>query len=387
MEGVKPVIYVKLKRALYGTLNASLLFWKDLTTELKGWGFTINPYDECVANKTINGKQCTVLWHVDDLKISHVDSGVVDSILEKLNGRYGKDSPLVTTRGKVHEYLGMTLDYSNKGEVMVKMYDYEDEIVEGSHNDMIGHATSPAADHLYEVNNQNPTLLDEEKAKYFHTTTAKLLFLSKRARPDLHQGVGFLTTRVRSPDDDDWKKLGRVIKYLRLNKHLPLTLRADDARVMKWWIDASFAVHPDMKSHMGGNGSLGKGSFYTTSNRQKLNTKSSTEAELVGIDDLMPMILWSRYFLQAQGYKMGASKVYQDNQSTMLLAKNGCASSGKRTRHINIRYFLVKDRVKSGEIEVEYCPTNAMIADYLTKPLQGIKFRWFRDQVLNIATK
>ena len=108
-----------------------------------------------------------------------------------------------------------------------------------------------------------------------------------------------------------------------------------------------------MKSHTGGNGYLGKGSLYTTSTRQKLNTKISTEVELVGVNDPMPMILWSRYFLISQVYKMGASKLYQDNQSTMLLAKNGRESSGKRNRHINIRLFLVKDRVKSGDIEIE----------------------------------
>ena len=71
----------------------------------------------------------------------------------------------------------------------------------------------------------------------------------------------------------------------------------------------------------------------------------------------------------------------------MLLAKNGQASSGKRTRHFNIRLFLVKDRVKSRDIEIEYCPTDLMIVYYLTKPLQGMKFRWFRDQVLNIQSK
>ena len=164
-EGGKPVIYVRLKKALYGTLNASLLFWKDPTAELKVWGFAVNPYDECVVNKTINGKQCTILWHVDDLKISHVDSKVVDSVLGKLGERYGKDASLVRTRGKVHEYLGMTLDFSSKGEVMIKMYDNEDEIVDGAPDDMEGHATSPAADHLYEVNNSTPILLDKEKAK------------------------------------------------------------------------------------------------------------------------------------------------------------------------------------------------------------------------------
>ena len=83
-EGGKPVIYVRLKKALYGTLNASLILRKDLMADLKGWGFAINPYDECVANNTVNGKQCTILWHVEDLKISHVDSKVVDSVFGKL---------------------------------------------------------------------------------------------------------------------------------------------------------------------------------------------------------------------------------------------------------------------------------------------------------------
>ena len=118
-----------------------------------------------MINKTINGKQCTILWHVDDLKISHVNSKVVNSVLGKLGERYGKDAPLLTTRGKLHKYLGMTLDLSSKGEVMIKMYDYEDKIVDGELDDMEGHATSPAADHIYEVNNSTPVLLDEEKAK------------------------------------------------------------------------------------------------------------------------------------------------------------------------------------------------------------------------------
>ena len=76
------------------------------------------------------------------------------------------------------------------------------------------------------------------------------------------------------------------------------------------------------------------------SRKQKLNTKSSTEAELVGIDDVMPQILWTRYFLMGQGFNVTDNILYQDNQSTIKLATNGCASSGKRTRHINIRYFF-----------------------------------------------
>jgi hypothetical protein len=153
--------------------------------------------------------------------------------------------------------------------------------------------------------------------------------------------------------------------------------------VIKWHVDGSFAVHNDMKSHTGATMSLGKGSAYATSRKQKLNTKSSTEAELVGVDDVMSQVLWTRYFLEAQGYDVIESKVFQDNQSAMLLEKNGRGSSSKRTRHINIRYFFVTDRVKSKEVSIEYCPTGEMTGDFFTKPLQGSPFRKFRDRVMN----
>jgi len=71
------------------------------------WGFKINEYDRCVTNKVINGKQCTIIWHVDDLKISHVDPKVVKDVIEKLEKKFWQESPLVTSQGKTIEYLGM----------------------------------------------------------------------------------------------------------------------------------------------------------------------------------------------------------------------------------------------------------------------------------------
>ena len=97
--------------------------------------------------------------------------------------------------------------------------------------------------------------------------------------------------------------------------------------VIKWWVDASFAVHLDIHSHMGGTMSLGKSSAYSTSMQHKINTKSSTEAKLVAINDVVPLILWTWYFLETQGYEMHKNTVFQDNQSTILLEKNGKHSS------------------------------------------------------------
>jgi hypothetical protein len=94
VENSKKSLYVQLKKALCGTLQAALLFWKKLTAQLQEWGFTINPYDWCVANRTVNGSQCTVVWHVDDLKISHLDPAVITHVIGKLSEVFGEEASL-----------------------------------------------------------------------------------------------------------------------------------------------------------------------------------------------------------------------------------------------------------------------------------------------------
>jgi Reverse transcriptase (RNA-dependent DNA polymerase) len=383
MERGKKTVYVRLVKALYGTLKAAMLFWKKLTGILHGWGFETNPYDPCVANKMVNGKQCTIVWHVDDLKISHEEKDVVSGVIKQLEEEFGKEAPLTINRTKIHNYLGMTLDFSTEGKVRFIMEDYVAGILNDAPDDMDGMAINSAGSHLFDVN-EAAEKLDQPTADYFHRTVARLLFLCKRARPDIQPAVVFLCSRVQKPDVDDYKKLARVIRYLRGTADMPLTLESDGANIIKWWADASFAVHPDMKSHTGGTMSLGKGAVYSMSTRQKINTKSSTEAELVGANDVMGQLLWTQYFLREQGYGSTETILYQDNKSAILLAENGRASSSKRTRHLNIRYFFITDRVADKDLTIEYCPTKEMLADYFTKPLQGALFRKLRDELMNL---
>ena len=144
------------------------------------------------------------------------------------------------------------------------------------------------------------------------------------------------------PTYDDWKKLGRCVRYLAATKDLPLTLEASGNGTIKWWVDAS--VHANMRSHTGANMTLGKGSPYPISSEQKINTVSSTEAELVGISDAMKLIIWSRLFIESQRFTDNV--LYQD---TILLANNGKHSSTRNTKHINIRKFLIIDNVREKE--------------------------------------
>jgi hypothetical protein len=189
---------------------------------------------------------------------------------------------------------------------------------------------------------------------------------------------------VSPTDTDDYRKLGRRMKYLQATIGLPLILAMDKSGKIRWYIDAAFAVHNDMKSHTGAMMTLGQGAANAQLSKQKLNTKSSTESEFVGVDDVISQVIWTKYFLEAQDELVEDNIVYQDNQSTIKLEKNDTKSSGKRTRHINIQYFFDTDRIAAGGLNVEYCPTLDMIGHYFTKPLQGNLFRKFRNTILGI---
>jgi hypothetical protein len=155
-------------------------------------------------------------------------------VYSSLSEEFGKEAPLTVTRGKVHDYLGMQLNFSEQKKVKVSMFDYIDSMLKELPDDMDGEALTPAGNHLFQVNESDPECLSTELADLFHHYTAKLLFLCKRARPDIQLAVAFLTTRVKAPDTDDYKKLGRVMKYLRATKDMPLTLEADDTQIIKW---------------------------------------------------------------------------------------------------------------------------------------------------------
>ena len=129
---------------------------------------------------------------------------------------------------------------------------------------------------------------------------------------------------------------------------------------------------------------MGKGFIYSVTTGQKLVARIVTESQLIGVHDVMPQIIWTSYFLQAQGQEIATNLLYQENMSLILLEKNGRRSRTQRTRHIDIRYFFVKDRVESGEVHIEHCPTLDMLADYFSKPLQGALFYKLRDLTMNI---
>jgi hypothetical protein len=317
----------------------------------------------------VNGRQHTVTWHVDDLKSSHVDPKVNDEFLEWLKKKYASDEigEVKAVRGHRHDYLAMVLDYSRPGVLTVDMTKYVTSMVEDFPAKLEGVGRFPWTNKLFNVD-PNSKKLDGERAGIFHTFVMK--------------GIAFLATRTSEPTENDWAKLVKIMLFLKATQDEVTEMKADDTQTIRWYVDAAFAVHKDYKSHTGATMTLGEGVLCSVSTKQKVMSRSSTEAELVGVDDVISKVLWSKLFIEAQGFQVKTTVIYRDNTSSMKLEENGKASSGKRTRHFNIKYFYITDLIQRNEVRIEYCPTDAMVADYMTKPLVGDKFFHFRDHIM-----
>ena len=135
-------MYAEAKKAIYGTLKASLLFWAKLSKSLEEMGYQRNEYDWCVMKKIIDNKQWYVLCHVND-------PAIFSSTLADIDAEYGKISKMTITRGKVHKYLGMTFDYSSPGNLIFSMIDYIGKMLDDISEDMKGESATPAAHHLF----------------------------------------------------------------------------------------------------------------------------------------------------------------------------------------------------------------------------------------------
>jgi hypothetical protein len=282
-------------------------------------GFMLNPYDPCVANCMINGKQCTIAWYVDDNIITHEDVNIVSEVVTLIEARFGKMS---VTRGKEHDFLGMNIVFNDDGTVAIGMKQYIREAINDFGEDVSKCVTSPATKALFTIDSDS-TLLQQTQKERFHRIVQKLLYLSHRGWPDIQLTISFLCTRVSRSTTQDWAKLKQLLQYLNDTNELRRILGADDLSVLQTWVDASYAVHEDMKSHTGGAILFGTGAVLCKSTKQKLNTKSSTKAEVVGASDYIPNTIWLRMFLEAQGYSVTSNILYQDNQSAMRLEKNG----------------------------------------------------------------
>jgi hypothetical protein len=241
-------------------------------------------------------------------------------------------------------------------------------------------ARTPSSKELFNVGN------DEKPAdkQTFISCVMSLMYVAKRTRPDILKEVVYLATRCSEANESDMNKLLRVLKYLNGTKQYGIRFKKQSDRNYYVFVDASYGVHKDAKGHTGIiiQRGLEGGIIFSKSSKQKLVGKSSTENELIALFDGCKFVEWLRNIVSELGFEqLKPTIVYQDNKSTIALVEKGFGAFGK-TKHINMRFFSIKELITNKSIELKHLSTMDMLADILTKPLVGQDFVRLRNRLV-----
>jgi hypothetical protein len=367
-------IVVQLLRALYGLIESSVLWYDELSCTLQENGYAVNQFERCVFTKEERGEIVSIIGvFVDDLLIL----AKKDEYIQLYGNLLAKYKEVKMSRDPQLNYLGMVLDYSTPQEVSISMPSFVQDLLKDA---APGTAKTPAANDLYEVGESE--LLDHDKKVAFHSDTAKLLYMAKRTRPDLLFALSYLTTRVKEPTVRDEEKLNRVFKYIRYTSEMGLRMafNSNDQLSYYTYIDSSHGIHQDMRGHSGVCITFGGACILGKSTKHKINSKSSAESELIALSDHAGIAIHGQRFLKSLKIDT-ACIIYQDNTSTKEMITN--QNINDKSKHIKIRYYWLKERVREGEVIIQYIPTDQMLADLMTKSVQGKLFIELRDKVLN----
>ena len=371
-------IIVKLLRALYGCLESARLWYNHISTFLISIGFVKSNYDECVFTQFHEDDLVEIGMFVDDFIITSKNINHIKNFENILKERFKE---ITINHGKVHNYLGMQFDFTQPSTVKINMPNYVDNLLK--EYKVIKFKKYPSQLNLFTINDQ--ALLPKEKQDFLHSGVAKLLYLSTRTRPDISLAVNFLCTRVNKFTLDDESKFFNILEYLNYSKNIGLILKSNenDNIDIKVYADASFGICEATRCGQTGicvmvNNSL----ILWKSMKQKIVTKSSTESELVAAADSVSYSYQIKNLLSEFGYKDLKINIQQDNLSTIQMIINNKPTS-QRTRHIDLKYFFLRNRENMKDIKVNYTPTNLMIADIMTKPLIGKQFYFLRNLLTN----
>ena len=270
-------LLVKLKKALYGCRQSGRLWYNCLSSFLIKLGFVMNAKDACVFNLVRNGVQLSLLFHVDDVLMTSVKNENIIWLQSAIKSQFLE---IKEQNGDNITYLGMQLESLEGGSLKISMNNLLSELIVGRTRN----PPTPANENLFVINDGSGEL-DNAGKQSFHSLVAKLLYLSRMVRPDIAVAVAYLTTRVKSPNQNDLLKLQRVLDYLSATKDTKLIISDVPFTHVDGLIDASFALHEDGKSHTGFIIELGGTPVSFGSTKQHIITVNSTEAELVALSD------------------------------------------------------------------------------------------------------
>jgi hypothetical protein len=358
-------LYAQMMKAMYGCVQASLLWHRLLVKVLKEIGFEQCQVDPCVMRLVDGLFVNVILIYVDDLLL-FATKRVVNMVLQKLKDKF---QWLTVERGIITmSFLSMQLVFGQEY-IIIDMVFYLEKILDGIKG--LNRQSLPGTRNVFQVD-KDAVLLTSEEAGFFHTITAKLLYLAKRARPDILTVISFLCTRVKEPTVEDNDKLRHLLGYLHGTRGQVLTINKprDDQLVM--YVDAAYALHEKGESHSGVVIALGGVVVFVSSKKQKCVAKSPTDAEVIALSDNIDLIRLFAEFLEfIRNEKVNKLIIFEDCKACIDLAMN--AGGQMRTKQMRSRVYRSKEFFDAKEAVLVYVSTERMWADGASKPLSVVK--------------
>jgi len=372
---------MQMTNYIYGHPEANAAFKKLLDNTLLDIGCTQLISDDCVFKYTgSNGKRLLIGINVDDGLISCPDINILHEFIDKLQQKLP-----ITVEYNVTNYVGYTINYNRTDKyINLSQHKYIDKILSSfpqtnntlpSTPMLISDHLTPSQAALDAITLSDPTL--------YRQKVGSLTYLSHKTRKDIKFAVQSLARHMHAPTQYNMNQVDYCIDYIRNSRDKCLTITGGGPIQMIFTVDSSYGTHLDLKSHTGYTGQLHptSGAIISNSVKQTITADSSTAAEYIGAHLACKEIQWVYSFLtEAEGAPPLPAILFIDNQSTIKMLQN--KSNAGRTKHINLRYNILRELVATGIIIIKYLPTEYMTSDTLTKALGPTQYELLSDFLL-----
>ena len=348
---------VRLLRPLYGLKQAPRCWNKRFVSFILSLGYTESTADPCLFYRTVDGRKELLSVFVDDGLLIGMRKSV-DEIREKMSKEFK-----LRNLGPVKHILGIKVERT-ESELSLSQSHYIEEVLERFGMKDCKPAPTPLP--LKLERDSKEALTPFRDINLYQQLVGALIYISNNTRPDITYSVGVLARKMSSPSDYDYSLGKRVLRYLRGTTNAKLIFRS--RKPLLGYSDASYAESEDRKSTTGFVFTMNNGAIGWKSKKQSIVSCSSTEAEYIALSTTGKEALWLRKVeKELRGERDEAVIIFEDNESTIKLASNPI--NNDRSKHIDVRYHMLRDRVRRGEIGLKYISTKFQLADLLTKSL------------------
>jgi len=381
-------LVVRLNKCIYGLPMASAQFREHSDSTLRSLGFVPLASDTCVYQQHYpSGEVAYILVHVDDFGIAATTSTLAQQIKLDLQRTY-----VLTSMDNFSYYLGLhiTRDRAARS-ITIRQSGYIDDILQTYSIPCDGSVPFPSTPMLAPSTNSSQldrTLLASRLIVDYQARVGSLIYLASQSRPDILFAVTQAARQTSAPTIGDYTAVLRIFLYLAGTRSLGLCFHSGEGVVLYATVDASYANHLDRKSHTGCTLHIGKhsGSFHSRSKKQTITADSSTVAEFIAAHFAAKEIMWARSFLAELGFPQPTPTIlFEDNKSTIAMIEN--QSNTQRTKHIDIRYNMIREQVIQQVIRMEHLATTEMTSDALTKALAPTSFLHLRPRLLGMLIR